>query len=208
MFRPDDEEKPFIARWNMLVRILLIDSSVKHIARAAMDYSDFDDGSNCHPSNDRIGRETGYGDKAVRQAWAALRGMDMAVRVENGVSYLRRADVYQLQIPEDWYGLPVLGPHGQKFTCVGCQKVFNPAGNCLIYPDGKVKYDLRPMAFCSAPPIIRPGVKPPREPKPRKETCFDRWDDARHLAGEPSWRDKQMDDRRWPFFYQARGDDW
>jgi hypothetical protein len=174
MFRPDDEDRPFIARWNMLARILLVESSVKLVARAAMDYADFDDGSSCHPSNERIARETGYNEKTVRLAWSAMRGMGMAVRVSRGVSYLRMADEYQLQIPDDWATLPILGPHARKFTCVYCRKVFNPKANCTVSKDDEVRFNVAELSFCA----------PPRKKVGRAEPyCLDEWNDAEIRAG-------------------------
>lgn len=204
MFRPDDEDKPFIARWNMLTRILLVESSVKLVARAAMDFADFDDGSSCFPSNDRIARETGFSDKTVRTAWAALRGMGMAYRAGRAVSYRRLADEYQLQIPEHWEGLPVLGPHIRAFTCLGCGKAFNPQGNCTVNSQpgdqpgaDAVRFDLGRMVFCPAP----------RKTAGRSvDACKTVWSKERIDAGEQPWN--QLGQERWELFRQARGDDW
>lgn len=206
VLRPDDEDKPFIRRWNLLARILLLDTSVKLVMRTAMDYADFGDGSSCRPSNDRICRETGYGDKAVRMAWSVMRGLGLAVRVREGVSYKGIADEYELQIPADWAGIPALGPSRQRFTCVGCTAEFNPSGNSLLGANDSVTFDLRPMSFCSAPPLVRPGAKRTFPPKPRKPTCFDKWDHARHLAGEKRWVEAK--EERWGWFHQARGEMW
>ncbi|GIM88769.1 hypothetical protein [Paractinoplanes toevensis] len=204
MIRPDDEEKPFIARWNMLARILLVESSVKHIARAAMDYADFDDGSNCRPSNERLARETGYNERTVRFAWSALRGLGMAERVSRGTSYLRQADEYWLQIPEHWANFPILGPHGRKFTCLGCGKLFNPVGNCSVNElptdapgADMVRYDIAKMCFCPAP----------RKTKGRDDaSCLAGWNQAQRKAGSPLWN--QLGLERWKLFRQARADDW
>lgn len=197
MFRPDDENKVFIARWNMFVRILLVESSVKHIARAAMDYADFEDGGSCRPSNERICRETGYGDKTVRLAWSAMRGMNMAVRVGRGVSYLRMADEYQLQIPDDWSSLPILGPHGRKFSCLHCGKVFNPKGNCTVYKNDEIRYNVAELTFC-APPRGKAGRAEP--------DCRTEWDRGQKLIGAKPFH--QLGHDVWKRFREARGDDW
>lgn len=197
MFAPDDEDKPFIARWNMLVRILLVESSIKHIARAAMDYADFDDGSSCHPSNERLARETGYNEKTVRTAWAAMRAMGIAERVGNGVSYLRLADEYHLQIPTRWKSMPILGPHARKFTCPACGKVFNPNGNCTLYPNDEIRYNVSELTFCPAP----------RQRKGRDEpACLSVWNARQKKLGGQSFHDSGQE--VWKLFHQARGDDW
>lgn len=210
MFRPDDEDKPFVARWNALVRIMLVETSVKMVARSLMDFADYGDGTSCYPSTERIVRETGYSDKTVRTALATLRGVDMAVRVSHGVSYRRLADAYELAIPGDWLGLPLLGPHGQKFTCLHCSKGFNPSGNSTVRPDGKVVFDLRPMTFCSVPTAKQPL---PSTPAARKRvslgkpaSCLQLWSTGQESVGAQPYWGKDVD--RWKLFYQARGDDW
>ncbi|WP_433732015.1 helix-turn-helix domain-containing protein [Actinoplanes sp. CA-051413] len=181
MFRPDDEDKPFIARWNMLARIILVETSVKMVARAAMDYADFEDGSSCYPSNERIARETGYNERTVRTAWAAMRGMGMAVRVSHGSAYARMADEYQLQIPNHWESLPVLGPHGRKFTCIGCGKVFNPKGNCAVLKGDDIRYNVAELSFCA----------PPRAKKGRDEAnCLTEWNIREVKKGEKRFHDR------------------
>jgi hypothetical protein len=202
--RPDDEAKPFIVRWNTLCRILLVESSVKLVARSAVDFANFDNGSSCHPSNERIARETGYSEKAVRFAWSAMRGMGMAERVGNAVSYRRIADEYCLLIPSDWETLPVLGPYARKFTCLGCGKLFIPQGNCSVNaeksdPKGgdAVRFDLSRLCFC-APPRAKEGRSGDR--------CVTVWNKRRVDAGQPTWG--QMSQDRWDLFREARGDDW
>lgn len=197
MFRPDDESKPFIARWNMLARILLVETSVKMVARSAMDYADFEDGSSCYPSNERIARETGYNERTVRTAWAALRALRMAVRVSHGSAYARMADEYQLQIPDDWASFPILGPHGRKFTCVGCGKVFNPKSNCSVYKDDVIKYNVAELTFC-APPRSKKGRDAP--------DCLTEWNLRQVKSGEKRFHDRGSD--VWKLFQQARSDDW
>lgn len=206
LIRPDDEDRPFIRRWNTLVRILLIDSSIKHIARSAMDFADFDDGTRCFPSIERVGRETGYNEKTVRIAWAAMRAIGLAVRVDRGVPHLRKADEYELQIPETWASLPILGPRGRKFTCVHCGKLFNPLGNCTVTTKGgkdEITYRLGFMSFCPTPKFeVRPrGGEPFKIPE-----CQRQWDAAEMDAGRRPWG--QLGGDRWKLFFQARGDDW
>lgn len=197
MFRPDDEDKPFIARWNLFARILLVDTSIKLVARAAMDYADFDDGSSCHPSNERLARETGLNERTVRNAWAVMRGINMACRVGLANPHRRLADEYELQIPPNWERMPVLGPHGQKFTCPGCGKLFNPQGVCEVEPDGTVGYLLWKSTFCPAPRANkgRDGV-----------SCLKVWNERRQKQGRKIWRDLGGD--AWAVFREARGDDW
>ncbi len=181
----------------MMVRILLVESSVKHIARSAMDYADFEDGSSCHPSNERIARETGYTDKTIRLAWSAMRGMGMALRVARGVSYQRIADEYQLQIPDDWRTLPILGPHGRKFTCQACGKLFNPKANCSVYKNDEVRYNVAELSFCA----------PPRAKRGRAErSCLDEFNDRQLRSKAKPFHALGPD--VWKHFQKARGDDW
>lgn len=204
MFAPDDEDKPFIARWNMLIRILLVESSVKHIARAAMDYADFSDGSSCHPSNERLARESGYNERTVRFAWSVMRGLGMADRVSHGVAHRRLADEYELQIPEHWQSLPILGPHGRKFTCPGCDKLFNPNGNCSVNdekadPRGgdAIRFDLTKLTFCPAPRKTEGRDGP---------ACVELWNRKRKASSVKLWG--QLGNDRWEVFRGARGDNW
>lgn len=197
MIRPDDDTKPFVGRWNSLVRILLLDSSVKHVARAAMDYADLYDGTSCRPSNERLARETGYNERTVRNAWAVMRGLGLAERVSHGVAHRRLCDEYELVIPDHWDSLPILGPRGGKFTCLYCEKSFNPVGNSTVRPDGNVTFDLATMAFCPAP----------RKKKGREDPwCAALWDGQRHASGEALWN--SLGQERWKLFRRARADDW
>ncbi|MEV2239586.1 helix-turn-helix domain-containing protein [Micromonospora sp. NPDC049891] len=197
---PDDEDKPFIARWNVLVRILLVESSVKAVARSAMDFADFDDGSSCHPSNERIERETGLSERTVRTAWQVLRGLGMAERVGYGSPHRKLADEYQLVIPEWWQSLPIYGPHVRKFTCLYCQKLITPQGNCAVKVDGdkeKIAFQLRRMVFCPAP----------RATKGRDALdCLTEWNESQRHDGERTWN--QLGDDTWKLFRQARADEW
>lgn len=204
LFPPDAEDKPFIARWNMLTRIVLVESSIKHIARSAMDFADFDDGSSCFPSNDRIALETGYSEKTVRTAWSVMRGLDMAVRVATAVSYKGLADEYRLQIPEHWRALPILGPHARGFTCLAFGRSFTPQGNCTVNsepddPPGvdSVRFDLGRMTFCP----------PPRKTKGRAaDPCQLVWSKREIDAGRQPW--VALNNERWELFRKARDDDW
>jgi hypothetical protein len=65
---PDDEDKPFVARWNTLVSALLIEPSIKLVARQACDYGIMD-GEGIYPGNQRLARQTGYDERTVREAW-------------------------------------------------------------------------------------------------------------------------------------------
>ncbi|MFG1755909.1 helix-turn-helix domain-containing protein [Streptosporangium sandarakinum] len=197
MIRPDDEEKPFVGRWNSLIRILLVESSVKLVARAAMDYADLYDGTSCHPSNERLARETGYSERTVRTAWAVLRGMGLAVRVSNAVAHQRTADEYELVIPDNWKSLPILGPRGRKFTCLFCERLINPEGHNVLRTNGTVGFHVQSFVFCS----------PPRKTKGRLDAaCFEAWNARRERAGEPLWDELGGD--VWKMFRLSRGDDW
>lgn len=213
MFRPDDEDKPFIRRWNQLTRILLVESSVKLVARAAMDFADFDDGSNCYPSIERLVRETGLSDRTVRNGWAVLRGLGMAERESYGNSFHGAAAVYQLQIPDSWQNMPTYGPHMRKFTCIGCGKAFTPDAHSILsdrtsdktLPKGTprkeagdaVAWVIGRLTFCSWPSTSgRTG----------NAKCREAWDLRRRREGEKDWN--HIDDGKWEFFYQARNDPW
>lgn len=124
---PDDEEKPFVARWNTLVSALLIEPSIKLVARTACDYG-FMDGENIYPGNERLARQTGCDEGTVREAWHFLRAAGMAHRVELSAwtGSRRNADRYMLAIPAGWRSMPMLGPHGAKFSCQQCGRRFTP----------------------------------------------------------------------------------
>lgn len=202
---PDDDSKPFIARFNALVRILLVEASVKGVARAVMaDYADFNDGSNCYPSNERLARETGYSERTIRFAWSVMRGLGMAERVGFAVPHRGRADDYTLRIPTGWRTFAILGPNGRKFHCVYCSRVFNPQGNCSVnsQPGDKpgadiVRWDLVRMVFCPEPRKVKGRQEP---------SCFQEWTKERRRAGAPTW-DKLGADC-WDLFREARADEW
>lgn len=199
MIRPDDEDLPFVARWNALIRSLLIEPSVKLVARTAADYADFTDGSSCHPGNARLMRDTGYSDKTIRTAWATLRGMGLAVRVAVGNPAEGEADEYVLQIPDDWKRKPLLGPRGKAFRCLYCHKRFNPQPNSRVNEfktdrsgDDAVRFKVFEFTFC---------------PTPRKSAgCYELWTKARAEAGETPW--PELGQKVWELFRESRGDDW
>ncbi|WP_329518641.1 helix-turn-helix domain-containing protein [Spirillospora sp. NBC_01491] len=201
---PDDEDRPFVSQWNTLVRILLVESSVKHIARAAMDYANYHDGASCHPSNERLARETGYNERTVRDAWAVMRGLGMAQRVAFGVPHKGIADEYELMIPPGWKELPILGPRGRKFTCLYCAKLFNPQGNSSVNSgkDDKpgsdsIRFDVRKLCFCPTP----------RKTKGRDAPdCFVEWERQCLINEQTSWFKLGSD--VWKCFRKARSDDW
>lgn len=202
--RPDDEDKPFSVRWNILTRALLVEPSVKLVARIAMDYADFDDGSSCYPSIDRMTRETGLSDRTVRNGWAVLRGLQLAERLSRGSSFRGAADTYQLKIPDNWESLPTLGPNGGKFTCPGCKKVFNPDGHCILSKraadKGKdvVQWVIGRLVFCSWPS---------ESGKKGSADCLNAWNVQERLAGRPKWN--QVDgELKWKLFHEARNDPW
>ena len=199
MIRPDDDDSPFVARWNSLVRVLLVESSVKLVARTAGDYANFVDGSSCFPSNERLARDTGYSKRTVVTAWGTLRGLKMAQRVGRGVPHERIADEYELVIPDAWTALPILGPSGRPFTCLYCGKKFNPAGNSTLNAHDRVTFDV--IAFCFCP---KPRGKSGRD----EEWCFPLWDAEQKRAGEPDWRQMQTQGATWNLFRTARGEAW
>lgn len=199
---PDDDSKPFIARWNVLIRILIVEPSVKLVARSAMDFGDFDDGTSCHPSNARISRETGLSTRTVQDAWAIMRGMGMARRVAFGVPHEHTADEYELYIPAGWRDLPVYGPHVQDFHCLHCRQQFVPQPSTRLVKGTSrekpgVAFHVRQMTFCRAP----------RQAKGRPAVdCFEAWNLERAAAGAPVW--DKLGDEVWKLLQQARGDDW
>jgi hypothetical protein len=214
--RPDDEDKPFAPRWNLLTRVLLVEPSVKLVARIAMDYADFDDGSSCFPSIERLARETGLSDRTVRNGWAVLRGLKMAVRVSRGGSFRGAADEYQLEIPDDWQSMPTLGPHAKKFTCPGCGNRFNPDAHSILNdrtkdktkPDGKprakagdsVAWVIGRLAFCSWPSTTRGGRK-------GSSACRIAWDEKQRGSSGKLW-DQLDGEGKWTIFREARDDSW
>lgn len=189
----------------MMARILLVESSVKLVMRSAMDYADFDDGSNCHPSNERLARETGYSTKTVQFAWSVMRGLSLAERVGRGSPSLKLADDYILQIPSSWSSMPIIGPLAQKFTCPGCEKVFTPQGNCTVNDfetdkpgDDNVRFNLLRITFCP----------PPRKTSGRVEDpCSNLWSQRQKRQRKKTWAELDAE-ARWALFREARGDNW
>jgi len=197
VIRPDDEEHTFIARWNSLIRILLVEPSVKLVARTAGDHADWKWGTSCYPSNELLIRETGLGERTIRTAWGVLRGTDLAVRTRHAVAHANQSDAYSLIVPDGWEALPVLGPKTRKFTCLYCEKLINPVGNCILRKDGSVGFHVDQFVFC---------------PKPRKVNgrddvwCRLQWDAKQKRRGKRVWDDLGPD--VWKLFRESRGDDW
>ena len=196
---PNGTEILFVRRWNILVSALIIDPSIKLVARTAVDYG-LVDGEGIYPGNERIARETGLGDKAVREAWHFMRGAGMATRDIRSMwtGRQRTADTYQLVIPGNWRGMPLLGPQSGRFTCQECGKLFNPQpcnmfaadakGRPVVDPetgDRQVRWRLYKATFCH----------PPRD----GPSCFDTW----QRANVNQWANAA-----WGLFGKARNDDW
>lgn len=210
MITPDDEDRLFVARWNVLVSALLIEPSIKLVAYQAAQYG-LADGEDIYPGNERIARQTGLGDKTVREAWHFLRGAGMALRGAHSAwtGSQRTADLYQLVIPEGWRGMPVLGPHAARFTCQHCGRKFNPqpcnvfvtdkAGRPVVDGGGirEVRWRLYRAVFCPDPGTPRGGPNGRRPAKPAG--CFAQWESA---GGKWGGSDA------WSMYRKARDDDW
>lgn len=195
--RPDEEGVPFIAKWNAFMRILLVDSSVKLVGRTLGDYANFGDGKDCRPGNGRLERDTGLGDKTIRNAMAFLRAIGAAKRVEFASREHGRADGYRLVIPETWDRMAVTGPNNYKFTCLWCGGRFNPEGGGSVGSEGQARWHLYRSVFCP----------PPRKEKGRAGTsCNVEWNREQQRSGLPLWG--ADDDVSWGYFRQARGDEW
>ena len=197
MITPDDEDRLFVARWNVLVAALLVEPSIKLVAYQAAQYG-LADGGDVYPGNERLARQTGLTEKTVREAWHFMRGTGMAIRSTRSAwtGNHRTADLYELTIPEHWRNLPVLGPRFGKFTCQHCGKQFNPQP-CNVFQTEKnkpvidretgnrqVRWHLFKATFCPAP---RKGPG-----------CFRDWE-----AAGGKWADSA-----WDLFRKARHDDW
>lgn len=198
---PDDDRdgtRTFRSRFNQLVDILLVESSVKLVARTAADSADLYEGTGVWLGDPRMARKTGLSERTVQTAWGVLRALGLAERVSESriVGGKRRADEYDLRIPGDWRSLPVLGPSEGRFHCLACRKVFNPRAHSIYDPKaGKVMWRVTEFCFC---------------PKPRRRTagrrtCLETWNDAHRREGLPWGRDH---DRVWAMFEEARGDGW
>lgn len=198
MITPDDEERLFVARWSVLVGALLVEPSIKLVAFQAAQYG-LADGEDVYPGNERLARQTGLSERTVREAWHFLRGTGMALRNARSAwtGDHRTADLYELAIPEDWQGFPLLGPHAGKFTCQQCGKKFNPQpcnvfrtehGNPVVSRETgnrEVRWRLGNATFCPAPR--------------RGRGCFDDW-----CAANGPWGGAGA----WDLFRKARHDDW
>lgn len=199
MISPDDEDRVFVARWNVLVGILLVESSVKLVAYQAAQYG-IADGDDVYPGNGRLARQTGLSDKTVREAWHFMRAVGMAERSARSAwtGQRRTADLYRLAIPDGWRGMPVLGPHADRFTCQQCGRLFDPQpcnvfaaakdGKPLADPetgDRQIRWRLPKVTFC---------------PDPRYGSgCFADWQRAGGKWGG---------DDAWDMFRKARNDNW
>lgn len=195
VIRPDQPKTPFIARWNGLIRILLVEPSVKLVARTMADHADFKTGANCHPGNELLARVTGYSERTVRDALAVLRGLGLADRTERGKPRVS-ADTYKLVIPSfsEWSSLPVLGPNEDKFTCLGCYESFEPVGHQTYKPKVGVVFDVYRFCFCG--PL-----------KTKTEACLAEWNRQQERQGRPRWA--QLDSAaRWELLRVSRADDW
>lgn len=195
MIRPDQPKTPFIARWNGLIRILLVEPSVKLVARTMGDHANFKTGENARPGNELLARVTGYSERTVREALAVLRGLDLAERTSRGTPRVS-ADTYKLVIPSfgEWSCLPIIGPSEDKFTCLGCYEGFEPVGHQTYKPKEGVTFDVRRFCFCG--PL-----------KTKTEACLAEWNRQQDRAGRPRWA--QLDGpSRWELFRAARADDW
>lgn len=195
MPRPDDETKSFQARWNTLVRVLLVESSVKLVARTAMDFADWDNGEGVFIGNLRMAVATTQSDKTVRTAWATLRALGMAHRVERGSSTKIKSDRYNLAIPPQWQAYAITGPHEQKFVCLHCQKKFLPPPVCVLTGNDRAAWRLSEACFCP-PPRKRKG-------HPTPIACITAWEREERTR----WSDLDDEDA-WKLFRQARSDDW
>jgi len=192
-YAKDGTEILLVRRWNTLVSALIVEPSVKLVARTVIDYG-LADGAEVYPGNQRLARQTGYTKETVRQAWAILRALGMAERVIP--SYYdgkrRMSDEYQLAIPPHWRALPVYGPNLERFHCQHCGKVYNPQAGTHLRADGTVGWYLAKMVFCP-PPRRAPG-------------CFQLWERDRKAAKLPLWNALKED--AWTRFRAARDDEW
>jgi rubredoxin len=203
-YAQDGTEILFVRRWNTLVSALIIEPTVKLVARTVVDYG-LADGQGIYPGNERIARQTGFGPETVRKAWGILRGVGMAERVTS--SYYdgsrRTADEYELVIPGNWRTLPVYGPNLRRFHCQQCGKVFDPQAGTVQRTDGSVGWSVHRMAFCPKPgaPRKRADGTKARKPPP---WCYEVWGQGR----SERTRFYGPDCDAWELFRRARGDDW
>lgn len=188
---------PFHARFRTFIRVLLVNPSIKGVARAAADHADFDDGTGVYPGCERLARVTGYSTKTVEMAWDAMRRLDIADRVRRG-NHLK-ADEYDLAIPRNWIHLPMLGPNEGRFHCTNCDHAFNPDASALVLrDDGTCGWAVKRLVFCPTPKRRKEGPVP--------ESCFTKWQRKRRRNGSRLWDD--LGDDVWKLFREARSDEW
>jgi hypothetical protein len=212
-YNAEGERLSFAAKWNRLVSSLIVESSVRLVARTVVDYGVKDGkGKNdkgIYPGNERLARETGLTARCVQEAWYFMRAIGMAVRVHRSESdgAQRDADAYHLAIPKDWETLPVLGPTHGRFACQYCGHKFNPrAANSWmtdknkhpVIRDGErvVMWRMANLLFC-APPRKSSG----------EIGCVDLWGNDRKHDGLPSLSGLSNEEA-WGMFYRARGENW
>lgn len=198
-----DEKVPFSARWNTLVNALLVESSVKLVARTACDHANHYDvgereaGGDTYPGNERLARMTGLSERSVRTAWAVIRGLGMAELVESAsydpIKKRWKADDYRLVIPGNWASLPILGPSMAKFRCLHCANLMTPRANCKVDSADRVTFDATRFCFCPPPRDTTKGIG-----------CFRLWTKGREAAGLQRWSDLDV----WKLFRESRGEDW
>jgi len=211
-FHPDDDGLAFVTRWNTLVSALLVEPSIKLVARTVVEYG-LTDGESVYPGNERIARQTGLSARQVQEAWHFLRAAGMAERVNQSVwtGRQRLADLYQLEIPANWSDFGVLGPNFKRFTCQECGRVFN-APPCNAWT-----MERRPGCATEVPKIVNrtEGLRevlwglhkavfcpPTRKQVETRTSCKHRWEAANHRWGARGGEDP------WKIFSRARDDDW
>jgi len=205
LISPDDEIDSngvpllFVTRFNKLVDALIVESSVKLVARCAVDYA-VRDGEGIYPGNEQIARKTSLTAESVRKAWGILRALGMAELDAPSVwtGSRRLANAYSLAIPARWHGFPVYGPHFGRFTCQHCGHLYNPQPGTVLNPDGSIAWYLRSMVFCRPPARPkRPGGRGRQQPKP--PGCSDLWGQHHSWPGG---------EEAWGLFRKARNDEW
>ena len=194
MITPGSEDRPFVARWNTLVRSLIVEPSVKLVARTAVEYA-ISDGVDVYPGNGRLSRETGLSERTVRTAWGVLRELGMAERVAPSIwnGERRTADRYDLLIPARWRGFVTYGPHSNPFTCAFCHSRFDPEPCFGADKRGEWGWFLDRATFC---PRSRSGPG-----------CLTLWQADQERRGKPTWQQVSADER-WSMAWKARDDEW
>lgn len=200
-----EDDRVFIARWNTLISALIVEPSVKLVARTAAEYG-ITNGEDIYPGNQRLARQTGYDPETIRQAWKVLRGTGLAIRDLRSQwdGKHRTSDLYALEIPADWRNLPIYGPHFKRFTCQHCGKLFNPRPGTVAHKDGTLGWFLVRMVFCPDPGTPRKrknGTRPPQPPG-----CLSLWEQDRMATGLGGWRTLKTE--AWELFRKARDDEW